>query len=510
MNNSDYNPDVLNCLANLSNDEVFTPPTVVNQMLDMLPQELFRSSKTRFLDPVSKSGVFLREIAKRLIEGLAEEIPDLQERVNHICQHQLFGLAITELTSLLSRRSVYCSKSANGKYASCTCFNDPQGNIRYREMEHTFERGKCKYCGASEDVFGKKVRGNLESHAYEFIHTDKPEKLFPKNMKFDVIIGNPPYQMEDGGNSASAKPIYHLFVEQAKKLNPRYLSMIVPSRWFIGGKGLDNFRATMLSDKRIRTIVDFENSYEAFPGVDIAGGVCYFLWDRDHEGKCQFVNMKDGTQTSSVRYLDEYPVLIRQAKAIPIIKRIASYNENNGSKVSDIASTRKPFGLTTNYQPLERGIPCWFVQKIGLKFASASDVTDNKGLLDKWKILLPIAPIAGQTDFTKPIGFYYDGNVRIAKPGECCTESWFVGAAFNSEEEILSFKSYLFTKIVRFLLLQSVVSQHVTKQNFMFVPDLGHYEGIYTDDLLRQRWNITDDEWAYIDSRIKAVDEIGR
>lgn len=502
-----YNPDVLTCLANLSNDEVFTPPQVVNQMLDRLPQELFCNKETKFLDPFSKSGVFLREIAKRLMKGLECEIPDIYERADHILTNQIYGIAITELTALTSRRSLYCSKFANGRYSICSKFKTEEGNLRFRSLEHQFVDGKCKYCGASESVFGKKVRTDLESHAYEFIHTDKPEKLFP-NMKFDVIIGNPPYQLDDGGNSASAKPIYHLFVEQAKKLNPKYLSMIIPSRWFIGGKGLDKFRETMLNDRHIRSIVDYENSYEAFPGVDIAGGVCFFLWSRDTEGKCTFVNMKDGKTTSTDRYLNEYPVLIRQAQALPIIKKVLSAH-GDGKMISDIASTRKPFGLATTYKPQKEGIPCWFIQKIGLSYATPTDVTDNKSYLSKWKLLLPIAPIAGQTDFTKPIGFYYDGNVRIAKPGECCTESWFIGGAFDTEKEVISFKSYLFTKVVRFLLLQSVVSQHVTKQNFIFVPDLGKYEGIYTDKMLCEKWKIDIEEWDYIDSRIKSVDDIG-
>lgn len=504
-----YNPDVLTCLANLSNDEVFTPPAVVNQMLDMLPVELFRSSKTTFLDPVSKSGVFLREIAKRLMIGLEQEIPDIHERANHIFTKQIYGISITELTSFISRRSVYCSKWANGRYSLCTEFNDEQGNIRFRSIEHTFVGGKCKYCGASEDVFGKKVRGNLESHAYEFIHTDNPEKLFP-NMKFDVIIGNPPYQLDDGGQAASAKPIYHLFIEQAKKLNPRFLTMVVPSRWFVGGKGLDSFRATMLSDKHIRTIVDFENSSEVFPGVDIAGGINYFLWERDSEGICKFVNKKDNGESSVLRFLDEFPVLIRQNIGVEIVKKIKSLNINNGKTLSETVSPSKPFGMRTFYEPQEDGVPCWFIQKIGLKYAKKDDVTDSLGIIGKWKMLLPAAPIAGQTDFSKPVGFYYDGNVRIAKPGEVCTESWIVAHTSDSEQEILSFKSYLYTKIVRFLLLQAVISQHVTRSNYIFVPDLGHYSGTYTDELLRERWNITDEEWEYIDSRIKSVDEIGR
>ena len=498
-----YNPDVLSCIANLSNDEVFTPPELANKIIDMLPQELFENPDTTFLDPCCKSGVFLREIAKRLIKGLEQQIPDLEKRIEHIFSKQLFGIAITELTSLLSRRSVYCSKFPSSEFSAYQFPEDkPQGNIIYQRIKHTWKDGKCIYCGASQSEYDRGAE--LETHAYQFIHNLDVKKVF--NMKFDVIIGNPPYQMSDGGSGTSAKPIYHLFIEQAKKLNPRYLTMIIPSRWFVGGKGLDNFRTTMLSDRHIVHIVDHENSNDIFPGVDIAGGVCYFLWDRDKEDKCKFISITDNIATESLRYLNQYPILIRQSKAIPIVEKILSHNENNGRKLSDIISSRKPFGLPTNYTPCEDGIPCWFIQRIGRKYANPNDVSDDKGLLNKWKLLLPKAPIAGQTDFSKPVGFYYDGNTRIATPNECCTESFIVGCAFDSEKEVLSFKSYLFTKIVRFLLLQAVVSQDVTKQNFIFVPDIGDYSITYNDEILKNRWGITEEEWQYIDSRIKNME----
>ena len=493
-----YNPDVLSCLANLSNDEVFTPPEVANAMLDMLPQELFRNPDTTFLDPGCKSGIFLREIAKRLLAGLESQIPDLQDRIDHIMHKQLFAISITELTSLLARRSVYCSKYPNSEY-SVTHFNDAQGNIRYKRLPHTWRDGKCVFCGATQSEYDRS--DDLETYAYELLHTEKPEEIF--NMKFDVIIGNPPYQLSDGGNGKSAKPIYQLFVQKAKELRPRFLTMVIPSRWFTGGKGLDEFRASMLSDRRMKKLVDYENFKDIFPGVDLAGGACYFLWDREYSGMCEVTNFSKTKPSSQMRYLDENEVFIRQNLAVEIVKKVQSQNQHF---LSDRVSSRKPFGLPTNYAPRESGVPCWFIQRIGLKFANKSDVDDSRGYLSKWKFLVPKAPIAGQTDFTKPVGFYYDGNTRIAKPGECCTESFIVAGAFDTEEETKSYRSYIYTKVVRFLLLQTVVSQDVTKKNFCFVPDLLQYNGDYSDEMLCERWGISDEEWAYIDSRVKSPD----
>ena len=492
-------PDILDCLANLSSDEVFTPPKVVNEMLDMLPQDLFENPKTRFLDPFTKSGVFLREIVKRLDKGLVRAIPDKEDRLNHIFQRQVFGIACTQLTALFSRRSLYCNKNVQDKRSTARgLFSTEAGNIGYHRCHHTWVNGSCKICGASKKALSESK--DVENYAYPFLH----DEVFMKQAQelgFDVIIGNPPYQMRDGGNGTSAKPIYHQFVTQAMRINPRYLSMIIPARWYAGGKGLDEFRNKMLTDGRIRVLVDYESSSDAFSGVDIAGGVCYFLWDRDHKGLCNVSTYFENGNMVETRKLDEYEIFVRHNKAVDIIRHVASANRGKPF-LDERVSSRKPFSLPTNYVPSGKGIPCWFIQRIGLSYAKRGDVVDNFNCLNKWKIIVPKAPIAGQTDFSKPIALYYESNTRLAKPGECCTESWIVAGAFNTQKEALSFKSYLYTKIVRFLILQTVVSQDVTRKNFKFVPDLGKYEGEFNDAMLRKMWNISDDEWDFIDSKI--------
>ena len=346
--NAVYNPDVLSCLANLSNDEVFTPPNVVNQMLDMLPQELFHNPDTTFLDPACKTGVFLREIAKRLIDGLEPQMPDLQERIDHIFHKQLYAIAITELTSLLSRRGVYCSKYPQSEF-SVTKFDDAEGNIRFRKIQHKWKDGKCVFCGTSQTgslSVGKRGE-ELEAHAYEWIHTHKPEEIF--NMKFDVIISNPPYQLETEGAGKQAKPIYQFFVRQAKKLRPQYMIMITPSRWFAGGMGLDDFRNEMLSDKHLRTIVDYSLSSDCFPGVDIAGGVNYFLWDSTYNGSCNYTYIDGDSKTIQERNLNEFDIFVRDNRAINIVQKVAAFGENN---MSELMSSLGPFGLGT----AERGV----------------------------------------------------------------------------------------------------------------------------------------------------------
>lgn len=494
----DYNPDVLSCLANLSNDEVFTPPDLVNKMLDLLPQDIFSNPETTFLDPACKTGVFLREIAKRLMAGLAEALPDEDKRREHIFKKQLFGIAITELTALMSRRTVYCSKDASCEY-SIVKFPTSAGNIRFEPIRHKWEGGRCRFCGASQKANDRDE--SLETHAYEFIHTLNPKEIF--NMHFDVIIGNPPYQMEDGGNGASARPIYHLFVEASKKLSPRYLVMIIPARWYAGGKGLDGFRQEMLHDRRIRVIVDFQDSTDCFTGVNIKGGICYFLWNRDEQGKCRIIN-QNGYSICSIqeRELVEKgsEVFIRYNAAISILRKVTVKEE---SSFVSLVSSRKPFGFESSFRNYSqksssKRIKIYANKEIG--YVERKLIRQNLEWVEKNKILISEAYGAGEEFPHKIINKPF-----ISESGSCCTETYLVIGPFESKKKCENVISYIRTKFFRFLVLLRKNTQHATSVVYSFVP-MQDFSKPWTDAELYKKYNLTKDEIAFIESMIKPME----
>lgn len=495
-----HKPDILDCISHLSSDEVFTPPKLVNEILDILPQELFKVPNTKFLDPCCKSGVFLREIAKRLINGLADKIPNLEDRLEHIFKNQLYGLAITELTALLSRRSVYCSKNANSEFSVCN-FSDNQGNIEYKKTYHLWLKDKCMMCGASKSEYDRE--DELETHAYSFIHTDEQRNsaLFKrlKEMKFDVIIGNPPYQLSDGGNAASAKPLYHLFVNQAKKLNPRYITMIIPARWYSGGKGLDTFRDEMLNDNRIRIIHDFLNANECFPGVKIKGGVCYFLWNRDNKGLCSFNTHRNNKIISSKErplLEKDCETLIRYNEAITILTKVQKFNEKT---MDTQVSSRKPFGLPTNFDSYsENGnIKVYANKKIGFLNKNFK-IEKNINLIKQWKVLTPKAIGSGDSreDWLKPI---------LSEPNSICTETYIILGSYDNKNLAQNLISYTQTKFFHFMLTLKKVTQDATSKVYSCIP-LQDFNEEWTDEKLYKKYGLTQEEIDFIESMIRPME----
>ncbi len=519
------NPDVLTCIANLSNDEVFTPPDFANRMLDTLAEnwaannggaDLWADSSIRFLDPFTKSGVFLREIASRLTNGLAAEIPNLQKRVEHILTKQVFGIGITYITSLLARRSVYCSKHANGPH-SIANFASDAGNIWFERTEHTWVQGRCKFCGASQKALD---RGEgLETHAYAFIHTDnikaRVAELYGGNMQFDVIIGNPPYQLSDDGYGTSALPIYQLFVEQAKALEPRYLSMVIPARWFAGGKGLDEFRESMLTDDRLRSIDDYLSASDVFPGVGLKGGVCYFLWDRDNPGTCRVTtHFKDETPSTTSRQLLEegVDVFIRFNEGLAILKKVVAVESGGAKSLSlpekkrfdRLVSSRQPFGLETTFKgKMAKGKGDVLVyQNGGTSYVSEDSVSTGVHLIDKWKVYTGYAaPGTGNKD-TYPHRII--STPFIGEPGTISSETYLCIGPFDSKSQAESVLSYLSCRLTRLLILLHKPSQHTTRKVYTFVPTQ-KWTRRWTDEDLYAKYGLSGGEIAFVEKLVRPM-----
>ena len=518
---------MLTCIANLSNDEVFTPPEFANRMLDTLAEawatknggaNIWADKAVKFLDPFTKSGVFLREIASRLTKGLEQEIPVLEKRVTHILTEQVFGIGITQITSLLARRSVYCSKHAQGEHSIAKSFASDDGNIWFQRIEHTWDADKCKYCGASRSVFDRAP--DLETHAYAFIHTDdiktRVTELFGDNMQFDVIIGNPPYQLDDGGFGKSAAPIYQLFVEQAKKLEPRYLSLVIPSRWFAGGKGLDDFREAMLSDNRVRSIDDYLSAADVFPGVGLKGGVCYFLWERDNPGLCKVTtNFKDWPVSTASRLLLEKgaDVFIRFNEGLSILKKVVSVETKQteslllpeSKRFDRLVSSRKPFALETTFKGkvTKRAGDVLVYQNGGIGYTARNAVPSGTELIDKWKIYVGrAAPGTGNRD-TYPHRIL--STPFIGEPGSICSETYLCIGPFETQREAESALSYITCRLTRLLILLHKPSQDTTRKVYTFVPTQ-EWISKWTDDELYAKYGITESEIAFIEKIVRPMD----
>lgn len=541
------NPDVLTCIANLSNDQVFTPPEFANRMLDNMAtvwrksndgEDLWANPNVTFFDPFTKSGVFLREIADRLIKGLAEKIPDLEERVDHVLTKQVFGMGTTQLTSLLARRSVYCSKWANGPHSVAKSFDNEQGNIWYERTEHTwvggtewvytadskgnrvkqFTDGKCKFCGASQKEL---ARGDdLESHAYAFIHTDDIQALmadlFGEDMQFDVIIGNPPYQLNTEGHGVQARPIYHQFVEQAKKLEPRLLTMIIPARWFSGGMGLDDFRESMLNDDRLRSIDDYLTASDVFPGVGLKGGVCYFLWDRDNPGDCRVSTYYKGEEPSvATRPLLEKgaDIFIRFNEGLSILKKVIevetgsldSLSLPDDKKFMNLVSSIGAYGLDSTFRGRDKkkAGDLAVYRNGGVGYIGRAEITKETHSFDKWKVFIGrAAPGTGNKD-TYPHRII--STPFLGEPGSISSWTYMYIGPFDSQQEAESVLSYLSCRLTRLLILLHKPSQDTTKRVYTFVPTQD-WTQTWTDEALYEKYGITEEEQAFIEKFVRPMD----
>ena len=509
------NPDVLTCIANLSNDEVFTPPDLANQMLDMLTEawakdfngeNIWENKDVKFLDPCTKSGVFLREITSRLTQGLEKNIPNLEKRVDHILNKQVYGIGITKLTSLLARRSVYCSKNADGEHSIAKSLNSKDGNIWYKRLEHSWNDTKCIFCGAPKTVLDR--GDDVENYAYAFIHTDnikrRTKDFFGDNMQFDVIIGNPPYQMKGGAGGTSDSSIYHLFVEQAKQLEPKFLSMVVPSRWLAGGRGMDEFRQEMLSSLKLKKLVDYPVSKEVFPNVEVKGGICFFLWAREHKGNCDVTVIRGDDFTSSVRRLDEFDVFVRNPSAVEILRKVLSVGEKS---ITDILTADTPFGIATNFDGFHekkaaKDIALYYVHKgkRDVGYMPRSEISKNTHLIDKWKLL---APKAG-SDGGQKIPDSVLGKPWLSSPPSVCTQT-FLAFWFDTEREANSFESYYRTKFFRFIVSLRKITQDAVRQTYTWVP-MQTWDREWTDQELYKKYKLSLEEVNHIEAVIRPMD----
>jgi site-specific DNA-methyltransferase (adenine-specific) len=508
------NPDILTCIANLSNDEVFTPPELANRMLDTLADtwaannngaNIWADKTVTFLDPCTKSGVFLREITSRLTDGLKDDIPDLQDRVNHVLTKQVFGVAITQITSLLARRSTYCSKKANGKHSIADEFTDESGNIWFKRTSHTWEGNKCRYCNAPKVILDRGAE--VENYAYPFIHTDVVKawvaERFGGNMQFDVVIGNPPYQMKGGAGGTNDSPIYHLFVEQAKKLEPKFISMVIPSRWLAGGRGLDEFRKDMLGSHDLVSLVDHPVSSEVFPGVQVEGGVCFFLWKAGHHGPCEVTVVRGGEEQTSTRQLDEFDIFVRDPRAVQILQKVLQVGEDS---ITEILTADTPFGLATNFEGFhsrkgEKDVSLHYVRggKRSVGYVRRDLITKNNDLINRWKVLVPKAHGGGQTIPSSVLG-----KPLLVTPPSVCTQT-FLAFIVGSKSEAESLESYYRTKFFRFLVSLRKLTQDALRSTYTWVPQQA-WDRKWTDRELYKKYKFNKAEIEYIESMIRPME----
>ena len=463
------------CFLNeqFDSQEVLEEPRLVDQ--GQVTEDIFLNPEARILEMNSKSGLYPLYMAYSLyamkLPGPEDKLPLEQTQAlwQETVEQQIFVLCKTRMAESITRRTL-------------VGYQDWTVNTTY--IPHLLERMEN-----DPQRLAKKL--------------EKPE-TWRKNgepMTFDAIVGNPPYQIADGGNNASAMPVYQRFVELATTIEPHYASMIMPSRWYSGGRGLDDFRANIMNDTRMRVLYDYASSDYCFPGVDISGGICYFLWDKDYDGPCTVTNAESQIAHSVKRYLNEFPILVRSNAAISIIDKVARRKEQT---LDTFVSSQKPFGLRTFARPDENGDLT--LRWNGGKGPISSDkVTGGTELIDKWKVIVSrvLYEHGGKAD--------KNGQSRILSilemlgPKEVCSETYIVVNSYDTEAEAAGLYSYLKTKFARFLIMQATSSIMITRGCFMFVP-VQNFTEEWTDEKLYKKYELTEDEIAFIESTIRVME----
>lgn len=503
--------------------EVFTSEREVNAMLDLVKQETERID-SRFLEPACGTGNFLIEILRRKLKVVCSRYKKSQieyEKYAFLAVSSVYGIDLLEDNVIECRQRLY------------DLFNNDYFNLYKKKCNEScrktiqFLLSKNIICGdaltlktnkgepiifsewslVSENLvkrrdfsFSEILDGHNKQTSLLFF-SDGAEYDKENKMRFDVIIGNPPYQLNDAGNGKSAKPIYHYFIQQAKKLNPHYLTMIIPARWYAGGKGLDDFRQEMLNDDRIRILVDYSDSTECFPGVDIAGGICYFLWEKDTKGDCIIKNIHNGNEIIASRPLNEFKTFIRHSSSVSIVKKAISLNEKT---MNQYVSSRKPFGFPTNARPTNKG-DILFKWNDGDGYIEREDILVGVDMIDEWKVITSKASYdhGGLPDKDGMRRVF--SKIDILPPKTICSETYIVVGSFKDKKVANNLRKYLYTKFVRFLVSQLSFSQDITKDRFSFVP-MQDFSEEWTDEKLYKKYGLTTEEIAFIESMIKPME----
>ncbi|MDG1938428.1 MAG: Eco57I restriction-modification methylase domain-containing protein [Pseudomonadales bacterium] len=540
--------DILTLFESLNNHEVFTPPRLARELLSLIPKSVWSDPNTRVLDPCVKSGVFLREAMYLCFEGLRGKgsfkaqdgntynLEEPKQLMKHILKNMLFGISTSELTGYLSRRTLYGVMEANTdkQTALIDAFGRSKNNHEWTEDEKVnflirnwfndyydhkmfnvldykgYEReGNIFY--PREKVQKKVIEDGsyeIEDTYYPFIEDNtehsKIEQIRNGEMKFDVIIGNPPYQISDGGNAASAKPIYHKFVESAFSLSPKYISFIIPARWYAGGKGLKNFRESMLLNTHVSHLIDYANGKDCFPGTSIGGGVCYFLYNKSYTGPCQVTNINNGSSSVSKRSLSRYPFFIRDNKSVKIIESMGDKLKNS---IASIISSRNPFGYPTKHRGKETSFPSCLTlhSSQGISYVPREAESKYDTAIDSYNVIISRVTTEHANEPAKDGRFKVLSTIKVIGPKEVCTDSYLRLGAFETSEEAENLAAYLKTKTARFLLLQAITSINLSSEKFIFVP-LVDFSECWTDSKLKVHFSLSDEQVLYINASMREID----